>query len=78
MFCFIAPSDFTRVSGTLTVSDSSTSQCVTITVVDDDEDEDTRECFALVMSTSSFSSVSLKPAQATICIFDNGGKEYKT
>ena len=51
---------------------------MTITVVDDDEDEGTRECFALVMSTTSSSSISLKPAQATICIFDNDGKEYKT
>ena len=71
----IAPGDFTEASGSLTITEDDSTQCVTITITDDSEDEDDRECFALAISTSSTESISLQTTQATICITDNDGKK---
>ena len=71
---FTAPGDFTDASGTLTITEDDSEQCVTITIIDDMEDEDDRECFALAISTSTTDSISLDTTQATICINDNDGK----
>ena len=74
----IAPGDFTDASGTLTVSEDDTIDCVSITIISDSEDEDDRECFAFAISTTTTDGVSLKTTQATICITDDDGKHYNT
>ena len=69
----LAPADFTEASGTLTVSEDDTVECVSITIISDTEDEDNRECFALAISIAATEGVSLETTQATICITDDDG-----
>ena len=69
----IAPADFTEASGTLTVSEDDTVECVSITIISDTEDEDNRECFALAISITDTEGVSLETTQATVCITDDDG-----
>ena len=69
-----APEDFTDTSGTLSISEDGSVECVSITVVNDDEDEEDMECFTFSISTTSTSEdVVLEITQATICIIDNDG-----
>ena len=71
---FTAPEDFAATSGTLTVTEDGSVECVTITLSNDDKDEDNRECFAFAISANSSEGVSLDTSQATICITDDDGK----
>ena len=68
-----APTDFTVASGTLTITEDGSVECVNITIISDSEDEDDRECFAFAISTTTTDGVSLETTQATICITDDDG-----
>ncbi|CAI8052161.1 Adhesion G-protein coupled receptor V1, partial [Geodia barretti] len=68
---FTAPGDFTEESGSLTVTEDGSVECVSITIVNDIEDEEDMECFAFSISTTTSGSVSLDISLATICIIDN-------
>ena len=74
MVCFTAPGDFMEGSGSLTVTEDGSVECVSITIVNDIEDEEDMECFAFSISTTASGSVSLDISLATICILDNDGK----
>ena len=74
MFVSPAPGDFTEASGSLTVTEDGSLECVSITVANDIEDEEDMECFAFSISTTTTSgSVALDISLATICIIDNDG-----
>ena len=74
MTLLTAPGDFTATSGSLTISEDGSVECVSIAIVNDIEDEGDMECFAFSISTATSGSVSLDVSQATICIIDNDGR----
>ena len=73
---FAAPDDFTSISGTFIITDTSSVQCVNISVEDDSEDEAELECFVFAISGSVTEGVLLSPTEATICIKDNDGRGH--
>lgn len=73
LFLFIAPGDYTGISGVLLITDDSTETCVNISIVNDSEDEGDRECFAFIISTDASNGITLNTTQATVCISDDDG-----
>lgn len=69
--------DFVESSGSLTITEDGSVECISITIVDDIEDEEEMECFAFSISTTT-ESVTLDISQATICISDNDGTHLAT
>ena len=64
-----APSDYVAVSGSVEISESQTSQCVTVSIVTDSVEEG-EECFLVSFSSSSFDFTLQSPSVATVCIRD--------
>ena len=75
MCCLSAEiSDYNIQSNNVTLSDTTTRQCVSVDVVDDSVLEDTESLTVSLSLTREQSSVSLSPPAATIFITDNDGE----
>ena len=66
---FKAPSGYVAVSGSVEISESQTSQCVSVSIVTDSVEEG-EECFLVSFSSSSFDFTLQSPSVATVCIRD--------
>ena len=64
-----ATSDYVTVSGSVEISETETSQCVSVSIVPDSLVEG-EECFLLSFSSSSSDFILKSPSVATICIRD--------
>ncbi|CAI8052979.1 Extracellular matrix protein 3, partial [Geodia barretti] len=64
-----APSDYVAVSGSVEISESQTSQCVSVSTVIDSVEEG-EECFLVSFSSSSSDFTLQSPSVATVCIRD--------
>ena len=71
LFPFLASNDFTEASGTLTFSNTDSTECVTIDIVDDSTSEPSDECFTLELSDGT--ETIDNPSIATVCITDDDG-----
>ena len=66
----VASSDYAEQSGSFTISETSTSECISISIVSDSVEEPEMECL-IVNFTSNSADFNLKaPSVATICIRD--------
>ena len=63
--------DFTDKSGTLTFTNTASTQCTSIVIVDDSVSESNNECFAVGLSDAT--ETIDNPSVATVCITDNDG-----
>ena len=57
-------------SGSLEISESQTSECVSVVIVADVLEEPDMECFIVSFSSASTSGLVLSPSVATVCIND--------
>jgi hypothetical protein len=62
-----APTDYVIQSGSLTISETNTTGCVSISIISDEIAEPDMECF-IVSFSSTYSYIILAPSVATICI----------
>ena len=69
---FLATDDFTAASGTLTFSNTDSTECVTIDITDDSTSEP-GECFTLELSDGT--ETIDNPSITTVCITDDDSKE---
>ena len=72
----IASSDYVEQSGSFTISEASTSECISISILSDSIEEPGMECL-IVNFTANSADFNLKaPSIATICIVDGQSKRY--
>lgn len=67
---YTAPGDYVAQSGSLMISQSNTSECVSISIVSDSLQEQDRECFIVNFNSISSDFILKAPSVATICIND--------
>ena len=68
---FLVTNDFNEASGTLSFSNTDSTECVTIDIVDDSTSEPSDECFTLELSDGT--ETIDNPSIATVCITDDDG-----
>ena len=70
-----AGNDYTSLSGFVTITDDVTFQCISVLIQSDSSSEQDTECFTFRISVAdTVSGLSVDPAQASVCIIDQGGK----
>ena len=70
-------SDYDRISNNVTLSDTTTQQCVSLDIVDDSVLEDIESLTVSLSLPVKQDSVSLSPPTATIFITDDDSEKFK-
>ena len=65
--CYAAPLDYVMQSGSLTISETQTTDCLSLPIVADAIEEPDMECFIVILSSTA-SGLMLAPSVATVCI----------